>query len=142
MRISPRHAVAPSTNRVLWLREGPWSSRHDVDIVDDHTIAASNNNVFDKGSGARVSGSNNIICYDFAAGQTRAPFSALFETEEIKTMSEGLFALLPDGGVMVEEENFGCLLITDRDDNVKARFIHRAENGEVYRLGWSRVITP
>lgn len=110
--------------------------------MDDHTIAASNNNVFDKGSGARVSGSNNIICYDFAAGQTRAPFSALFETEEIKTMSEGLFALLPDGGVMVEEENFGCLLITDRDDNVKARFIHRAENGEVYRLGWSRVITP
>ncbi|ALG90906.1 MULTISPECIES: hypothetical protein [Actibacterium] len=57
-------------------------------------------------------------------------------------MSEGLFALLPDGGVMVEEENFGCLLITDRDDNVKARFINRAENGEVYRLGGSRVIAP
>ncbi|MDY6860982.1 MAG: hypothetical protein SWN98_16780, partial [Pseudomonadota bacterium] len=33
-------------------------------------------------------------------------------------------------------------LIADRDDNVKARFIHRAENGEVYRPGWSRVITP
>ncbi|WP_369817405.1 MULTISPECIES: arylsulfotransferase family protein [Actibacterium] len=51
----------PSTNRVLWLREGPWSSQHDVDIVDDHTIAAFNNNVFDKGSGARIAGSNNII---------------------------------------------------------------------------------
>ena len=34
----------PSTNKVIWRKDGPWSKQHDVDILDDHRISIFNNN--------------------------------------------------------------------------------------------------
>ena len=35
----------PSTNEVIWYKQGPWRFQHDIDIVDDNTIAIFDNNV-------------------------------------------------------------------------------------------------
>ena len=34
----------PSTNEVIWYKQGPWRFQH-IDIVDDNTIAIFDNNV-------------------------------------------------------------------------------------------------
>src|SRR5690606_7627779 len=33
----------PSTGRILWWRQGPWLSQHDVTILDDHRIGIIDN---------------------------------------------------------------------------------------------------
>ena len=41
---------------------------------------------------------------------------------------------------MVEEENFGRLLVFAQNGEVAAEYINGASDGLVYRMGWSRYI--
>ena len=34
----------PSTNKVIWYKQGPWRFQHDIDIIDEGTIAIFDNN--------------------------------------------------------------------------------------------------
>ena len=143
--ISMRHISAvmlyrPSTNKVLWLKSGPWSSQHDIDIVDDGVIAIFNNNAYDMGRGGKTVGHNEINYYDFSTDTVTSPFKHTMEELDIRTMSEGLFELLPDGSVLVEEENYGRIVIFSSQGSLTSEYINRAENGNVFRLGWSRYI--
>jgi hypothetical protein len=131
----------PSSDEIVWMRQGPWLAQHDVDMIDDHRIAIFDNQTYDKGNGARIHGTNRIVVYDFATGEVSFPWSKAFETADIKTVFEGLFTLLPGGGIFVEEENSGRILIMGPDGGVVAQFINKGENGLTYRLGWSRYMS-
>ncbi len=131
----------PSSDEIIWQKQGPWLAQHDVDIIDDHRIAVFNNNAYDKGTGARVYGTNYITVYDFATGQTSTPWAAATEKPDIKTLFEGLFQMLPDGRLMIEEENSGRLVIVTQEGETVAEFINKAEDGLSYRMGWSRFMT-
>lgn len=131
----------PSTDEIVWQQQGQWLAQHDVDILDDHRIAVFNNNAYDKGNGARVYGTNQILVHDFATGTTTNPWKAATEMPDVKTLFEGLFEALPDGRLMLEEENSGRLLIVDTNGAVAAEFINKAGDGLAYRLGWSRYLT-
>ena len=132
----------PSTNKVLWRRQGPWLMQHDVDIISNHEIAVFNNNTVAAPEGGKTVGSNNIIIYDFATGATREPFSAGFEKNNIRTVTNGLFRFLPDASVMVEEHDYGRLLALGPDGDIRWSYVNRAaKDGRVFQLGWSRAIT-
>lgn len=133
----------PSTNEIIWKKRGPWAAQHDVDIVDDHTIAVFNNNTFrysSKGEG-KVDGVNEIVFYDFETDTVSRPYDNLFKTHKIATRSEGLFSILPSGYLLVEEENNGRLLIFSPKGELAAEFVNRAVDGDIYHLGWSRLIS-
>jgi outer membrane protein assembly factor BamB len=132
----------PSTNVILWSKQGPWLMQHDIDIINDHEIAVFNNNTVAAPSGGRTIGSNNIVIYDFATDKTREPFAVGFKKLHIHTETNGLFRFLPDGSVMVEEHDYGRLLAMDADGDVRWSFANRAtKDGRVYHLGWSRAMT-
>lgn len=131
----------PSTDEIVWQQQGPWLAQHDVDIIDDHRIAVFNNRAYDKGTGARVHGTNQITVHDFDTGETGNPWAAAMEKPEVKTLFEGLFQRLPDGRVMVEEENSGRLLILGPSGDTLAEFVNKAGDGLAYRMGWSRYLT-
>ncbi|MGB7262405.1 MAG: hypothetical protein WBC68_10055, partial [Albidovulum sp.] len=57
------------------------------------------------------------------------------------TLFEGLFTVLPENGLMVEEENSGRLLFVTKTGETMAEFINTASDGRAYRLGWSRYMT-
>ncbi|WP_347313524.1 arylsulfotransferase family protein [Defluviimonas sp. SAOS-178_SWC] len=131
----------PSTDEIVWQQQGPWLAQHDVDILDSHRIAVFNNNAYDKGTGARVHGTNEITAYDFDTGQTSNPWVQMMEKPDVKTLFEGLFRRMPDGNFMVEEENSGRLLILSPAGDTLAEFINKAGDGLSYRLGWSRYMS-
>ena len=80
----------PSTNKVLWYQQGPWLQQHDVDIVDNHTIAVfSNNNTL-----VGMKGTNQIYMYDFQSKKITEPFKTAFATLKIRTETEGLYNLI------------------------------------------------
>lgn len=131
----------PSTNEVIWMQQGPWMAQHDVDIIDDHTISIFNNNVYDKGTGWFILGQSDVLFYDFETHEVTSPYATLTKSQDLKTLTEGLYDRAADGHAMIEEENSGRILITDPQGDLVAEFINRAENGDVYRLGWSRLMS-
>lgn len=132
----------PSTDEIVWAKSGPWLMQHDVDIISDHEIAVLNNNAAAVPSGEWVRGVNSIVVYDFADGKTRTIFEDSFKKADVRSKTNGLFAMLPDGAMMVEEQNYGRLLAFSPDGSVRWTFINRApKDGRVYQLGWSRALT-
>jgi Arylsulfotransferase (ASST) len=143
--ISSRHLsmimlYRPATDEIVWMKQGPWMAQHDVDIIDATHIATFDNRAYDRGKGPRVQGNNTIMVYDFATGAITEPYAEALKTEEVKTLFEGLFTILPDGTAMVEEENSGRLLFVTTDGATRATFINNGSDGASYRLGWSRWI--
>ncbi len=131
----------PATDEVIWYQQGPWLAQHDVDILDDHRIGIFNNDAYDKGTGARVYGVNEITVHDFATGTDSDPWKAAFEGADIHTLFEGLFTVLPGDVAMIEEENSGRLVFARPDGTMLASFINKAGDGLSYRMGWSRYLT-
>lgn len=131
----------PATDEIIWMQQGPWLAQHDVDILDDHRIAVFNNKGYDRGTGARVHNTNQITVYNFSTGEISQPWVVGMEGNDVKTLFEGLFAILPGNRAMVEEENSGRLLILDADGGTVAEFINTAADGLAYRMGWSRYMT-
>lgn len=130
----------PATNTILWQKKGPWMAQHDVDILDDHRIAVFDNAAFDKGKGGYVDGTSEVLVYDFATDTVTSPYKAAMIEQHVVSLSEGLSEILPDGSVFIEEENAGRLLLLGPDGSKRMEYINRADDGTLYRLGWSRPI--
>lgn len=131
----------PSTNKVLWFKQGPWIHQHDVNILNDHQISIFNNNAYRKGSSlnAVVWGANDIMVYDFDTGDVTSPWSAAFGALEVRTITEGRGERVGNE-VFVEESNYGRALQFDANGKVTWQFINRASDGRVYMLNWSRIV--
>ena len=131
----------PSTDKIIWMKEGPWLDQHDVDIINDHTIAVFNNNVTDTGQGRRVKDVSEILFYDFTTDTVTSPYRNIMETYAIRTPTEGLFHILPSGHLMLEEENAGRLLIFSPDGDFVASYVNNNEKQTGQRMGWSRYVS-
>jgi Arylsulfotransferase (ASST) len=130
----------PSTDRIVWMKQGPWMAQHDVDIIDDHTIGVFNNNTYNSGAGAYILGNSDVLYYDFATGETRHPLGDQAVRNDILSITEGLFEVTGDGGMIVEEEMSGRILLFDAGARLIAEYLNRAKDGAISLMGWSRYI--
>jgi len=131
----------PSTNEVVWSKEGPWLMQHDVDILSDHEIGVYSNNTVASPRGPKTIRPNEIMIYDFAADETRSPYKAAFKKFKVKTETSGLFRKFPDGSIMAEEHDYGRIVSFDATGALRWRYVNRAaKDGRVFQLGWSRFI--
>jgi hypothetical protein len=128
----------PSTDEIVWFKQGPWAAQHDVDVIDETTISVFNNNMYNYGSGIFVDGHSDIIFYDFATETVRTPYSDTLEAHDFRTEAEGLFTLLPSGHYYVDEAESGRTLIFTPEGELAVENVNRAANGLIYHLGWSR----
>ena len=129
----------PVTDEVVWLQSGPWLHQHDVDIVSEHEISVFSNNSVATGDGDRhVLGANEVYIYDFATGEARSPWREAMQQHEVRTITKGAATVFDDGSVMVEEHNYGRILLLSADGTVQWSYVNRASDGQVYRLGDSR----
>ena len=127
----------PSTRQILWMKQGPWLAQHDVDVLDDHRIEVFDNNAYDKGRGGYIDGTSDILVYDFATDEVSMPYHEAMSRNDVLTLTEGLFTVLPGGDLLVEPENSGRLLILTPDGDVAVQFANRAGDDKLYAMGWS-----
>lgn len=130
----------PSTNEVVWIKQGPWVNQHDVDILDDHRIAIFNNNRFNRAGRSYVKDSNDVMVYDFETGETTSPFKRAMRQHDLRTVSEGRSQVIAPDTVIVEETNYGRLMQLKASGIVDWQYINRASDGHIYLLNWSRFI--
>ena len=128
----------PATDEVLWLQAGPWLHQHDVDILNDSEISVySNNTVFDEGRWM-VMGANEVYVHDFETGETRSPWREAMRQHDVRTETRGNAAVFGDGSVMLEESNYGRILMLSPDGERVWSYVNRASDGRVYKIASSR----
>lgn len=147
--LSARHSSTvflyrPSTGRVVWHQTGPWMNQHSVEFVGDHQISVFNNNVY---SGATTpqpflapGDINGVMLYDFQTGQVTEPYASLLARAKPLTKSAGRARILPDGGLFVEDTNFGRHLRFSRDRLMWSR-VNDYDDSRIGLVSWSRYLT-
>lgn len=131
----------PSTDKLVWTKQGPWLMQHDVDVLNDREIAVFDNNTMIVPGGERVDGVNDYVVYDVEADQARSPYRSGFERHDVRTNNNGLAERLEDGSLMVEEQNFGRLVAFDAAGATRWTYVNRGADGRIYHLGWSRALS-
>jgi len=134
----------PSTDKIIWHKMGPWLNQHDADFVDDHRISVFDNNVYGgapKDQPFVAKGDiNRVFVYDCATDALTQPFEAQLAQAKPVTFSEGRARMLPDGGLFLEETNFGRHLRFTRDQLLWSR-VNDYDKDHVGVLAWSRYLT-
>ena len=131
----------PSTQKIIWLKQGPWLSQHDVDVVDEKMISVFNNDVLRAGEGDKsVQGYNKVLYYDFKSDSISSPYTSIFKKLKINTIAEGRCDLLPNGDLYVDEANNAKLYILNKD-SLKWRYIERVDKRLIKRFNWPRLIS-
>ena len=129
----------PAADEVLWLQAGPWLRQHDVDVLSGSEISVYSNNTFRGEDGdERVWGANEVHVHDFATGETRSPWREAMRRHDVRTRRRGGAAVFGDGGVMLEEGNYGRVLTLSPDGEEVWSYVNRASDGTVYEILASR----
>ena len=130
----------PLTNEIIWKGTGPFFHQHDVDILNGHTISVFNNNSKDFSVGNVVDGHNEVIIYDFKTNEYSSYLSDSLKNNEVRTITDGRSQILPNGDLFVEETNYGRTFYFNSDGSLRWIHVNRANNGNVYNIGWSRIL--
>jgi hypothetical protein len=130
----------PSTNEIIWKGTGPFFHQHDVDILDEHRISVFNNNSKEFVNGDVVDGHNEVVIYDFKTDEYSSYHKDSLIENDVRTITEGRSQILTNGDLFVEETNYGRTLYSNADGSLRWTHVNRAGDGNVYSVGWSRIL--
>ncbi|MDC3132902.1 arylsulfotransferase family protein [Flavobacteriaceae bacterium] len=145
--ISPRHLSAiflyrPSTNKILWYKQGPWLNQHDPDFLDQNKIVVFGNQIYRGEMEKELNHPdqyNSVFVYDFSKDSLFEPYKGFIKAEKIKTITEGRSEVLPNGDLFIEDSNNGRVFIGDTIRK-KLSFSKRVNEEKIMYLHWSRII--
>lgn len=124
--------------KIKWNTTEGLFHQHDVDILNNNQIGIFNNRrIFT--SFDQVDGYNQILIYDFEKKRFNNFAEKEIKKHSIRTVSQGLFNI-SDNSILIEETNWGRLLLFDRNHNLLFRYISKDDLGRNHQLGWSSYI--
>ena len=59
---------------------------------------------------------------------------------DIRTITEGRSEIFQNGDLFIEESNYGRSLFFNSDGSLRWTHVNRSNNGNVYRINWSRYL--
>jgi hypothetical protein len=130
----------PSTNKILWLKIGPWLSQHDVDFIDSTSIGVFGNNVVRDNSKYIIDGHNEQYIFNFKTQQITTPYTEFLKKAKVSTVTDGRSDVLSNGDLFVEETTNNRLLRGSSNDIIW-QYVNRIDTKSVGALTWSRFIT-
>lgn len=131
----------PGTNKIIWLKTGPWANQHDVNFIGNNKILVFGNDVVRKKNEMfLLNGMNNAYVFDFETGIVSTPYTSLFKNEEIKTKTEGRCNILDNNDIFVDETDNGRVFIGDTA-HAKLTYTDRFDNKSIKLLNWVRFLS-
>jgi len=125
----------PSTNKVINYITGPFAQQHDVDIISDKEISIFNNNNF-----VVDNEYSEVVIYNFESKKFRTLFNDELKKNNFKTSSGGLSHIFKDKSLMVDEQDYGRILLFNNKGEKEWEFVNKDKNGDIGFISWSRVI--
>ena len=132
----------PSTNKVIWKSEGHLHHQHDVDIISNNEISIFNNNTryLSKKNILSVDESNEVIIYNFENDTYSQYLKNSLIKNNIRTNTQGLSQILPNGDLFLEETDRGRLFYFKEDGTKVWEYNNKYEDGYYRQLTWSRIL--
>lgn len=130
----------PSTNEIIWKGTGASFHQHDVDILDNHRISIFNNNSKNFVNGDFVDGHNEVVIYDFKTNEYSSYLKDSLIEHDVRTPTQGRSQILPNGDLYIEETDYARTLFFNEDGSLRWTHVNRADDGNIYRVGWSRIL--
>ena len=103
----------PSTDKVVWLKTGPWLCQHDVNLVETNTYSIFGNNVYSRGGRNRdelFGDSSQVYLFNPITQQVRTPYAEVLKSLKVRTVFSGRSRVLPNGDAFIEESDANRLL--------------------------------
>jgi hypothetical protein len=125
----------PNTNKIIKYITGPFSQQHDIDIISDKEIAIFNNNNFIVDNEY-----SEILIFNYKTGEFKKLFNNQLKKNNFKTITNGLFKILNDGSLMIEETVHGRIILFNNEGEKEWEFVNKDSKGEIRRVNWSRII--
>lgn len=143
----------PSTNELINLIEGPYISQHDVDILNNKTLAVFNNNYYVSWTNdskkphkkkKRIVNSgkfySNIVAYNFENDSFSFIGDSIFVANKIYTKTEGLMEFIDPNTYFVEEQNSGLLWVIHGNKVIYKNVLKSQHQGHHHLPNWTRII--
>ena len=134
----------PSSNKIIWIKSGPWIKQHDVDIINDHEIGIFGNDVIDSKFTSKdncfINKNNHHYIVDFKKNTIKTNYNKLFAKHKIKTITEGRSKIIFNKGIFIEETCGGRLLFGDEKGLIWT-YVEKIDNEHLSMFSWSRYIT-
>ena len=125
----------PSSNKIINIIKGPFAQQHDVDIISSKEISIFNNNNF------LIDDSySEVLIYNFENQKFTKKFNNQLKVNSFKTQSQGLSQFLNDGSLLVEEQNYGRIILFNNKGQKEWQFVNKDLNGDIGFISWSRVL--
>jgi hypothetical protein len=130
----------PSTNKILWLKTGPWANEHDCSFLGNDRLMILGNDVIRGNKYVKfLYGHSNIYIYNFKTNTVDTPYTKIMARLKIRTYIEGRCAILPNGDAFFDETTGGKVYIFDQD-KLKLTYCDRIDNKHIKMLNWVRYI--
>ena len=131
----------PSTNKIIWLKTGPWLNQHDVDFIRQSEISIYGNDVMRTPVGSALVGThNNIYIVDLADGNISTPYAEALQKLDVRTLSQGEQEILENGDIYIEETDYARILRLSPKESVW-EYTVRVDDQTLSMVNWSRYLT-
>lgn len=145
--ISARHLSTvflyrPSNNKIVWHRTGPWFNQHSAHFLGSDQISVLSNHVYGTDSRhhfLRSSNHNRVFVYNFKTDNVEEPWATLLEQARPVTVTGGRAQVLKDGGLFIEETNFGRHLRFTSTELLWSN-INNYNDSKVGLVSWTRYL--
>lgn len=105
----------PSTNKVIWYKQGNWRYQHDIDVLNDEEISFfDNNNKLNADPGEL----SYVKIYNFKNNSIENRFLKLSEKEKILSEASGNHEIIDENTVIIEETTGGRIISGNKDGSV------------------------
>jgi hypothetical protein len=142
----------PLENRLVDVIEGPFISQHDVNVLSDHEISIFNNRYitgyqYPENTDVRIPDGTprdtlafaGVLVFDFNDRSFRELLPEAFEREGVRTETQGIQEILPNGDVFVEAQNIGKYFVLSAHGTVMRKVFTTPAPGYVHGPNWSRI---
>ena len=80
------------------------------------------------------------MIYDFKEKKYTKYLANSLIKNDVRTITEGISEILPNGDLFFEETNYGRLLYFNSNGTLRWSNVNRANNGYIYASAWSRIL--
>jgi hypothetical protein len=130
-----------STNKILWLKTGPWLNQHDAEFIDSARVGVfGNNTVRMFGEDRLIDGYNEEYIFNFKTNTTETPYTEFLKKAKVSTASQGRANVLANGDLFIEE-TINNRLLRGNTKEIEWQYVDRIDKHSVAALSWSRFIT-
>ena len=80
------------------------------------------------------------MIFNYKTGEFKKLFNNQLKKENFKTLTNGLFKILNDGSLMIEETTHGRIILFNNEGEKEWEFVNKDSKGEIRLVNWSRII--